>query len=55
MADNDELSVDELDEVAGGLGDTIIINSRAGCGGDLNTVAGCGSSSQTVLAPSTQT
>jgi hypothetical protein len=33
---DDELSVDELDEVAGGVGDTVIINSVPGCGGDYN-------------------
>lgn len=38
---DDDLSVDELDQVAGGQ--TIIINGSPGCGGDLNNVAGCGS------------
>ncbi|HEX2225085.1 MAG TPA: hypothetical protein VHN15_12860 [Thermoanaerobaculia bacterium] len=37
----DELSADELDEVAGGQ-DTIIVNGSVGCGGDVNTAAGCG-------------
>ncbi|HEX2225083.1 MAG TPA: hypothetical protein VHN15_12850 [Thermoanaerobaculia bacterium] len=36
----DELSADELDEVAGGQ--DIIVNGSPLCGGDVNTVAGCG-------------
>jgi hypothetical protein len=36
---DDELSVEELDDVAGGTGEaskTIIINGVPGCGGDYN-------------------
>lgn len=37
---DEELSVEELDEVAGG--DTINGNCVSGCGGSVNTAAGCG-------------
>lgn len=42
-----EVSAEELDEVSGGVQDTIIINTMCPCG-ELNTVPGCGTQSPSV-------